>query len=196
MVVLHVFLAGLFMYLCLRYLEPGRQIRVHAALAGAIAYMFSDLFIVHFGNLNLVAVAAWLPMIFLLFWRAQRVRSLGLAVAAGAVFGISTLEGHLQITLYIGLALVVATVVEAATARWSSLRWWLLASRRLCCYLPLSTRASVRAQNCPTRRRLVTLWSRGCWVRCWCLPCSAAASQACTGACGTASQWAIWASFP
>ena len=68
MVVLHVFLAGLFMYLCLRYLEPGRQIRVHAALAGAIAYMFSDLFIVHFGNLNLVAVAAWLPLIFLLFY--------------------------------------------------------------------------------------------------------------------------------
>jgi hypothetical protein len=123
MVVLHVFLAGLFMYLCLRYLEPGRQIRVHAALAGAIAYMFSDLFIVHFGNLNLVAVAAWLPLIFLLLWRAQRARSLGLAVAAGAAFGISTLEGHLQITLYIGLALVVATVVEAATARRSGRGW-------------------------------------------------------------------------
>jgi hypothetical protein len=123
MVVLHVFLAGLFMYLCLRYLEPSRPVRVPAALAGAIAFMFSDLFIVHFGNLNLVAVAAWLPLIFLLFWRALRTRSLGFAVAAGVVCGLSTLEGHLQITLYIALALVVAVAVEAVTARRSGRGW-------------------------------------------------------------------------
>jgi hypothetical protein len=123
MVVLHVFLAGLLMYLCLRYLEPGRPVRIPAAMAGAIAFMFSDLYIVHFGNLNLVAVAAWLPLIFLLFWRALRARSLGLAAGAGAVFGLSTLEGHLQITLYTGLALAVATAVEAVIARRSGRGW-------------------------------------------------------------------------
>ena len=128
MVVLHVFLAGLFMYVCLRYLEPSRPVRVPAALAGAIAYMFSDLFIVHFGNLNLVAVAAWLPLIFLLFWRALRTRSLVFAVGGGVVYGISTLEGHLQITLYIALALVVAVIVEAVTARrpWRGWAWSIL----------------------------------------------------------------------
>jgi hypothetical protein len=99
--VFHIFLAGLFAYLCLRYLEPGRPLRVPAALLGAIAYMFSDLFIVHFGNLNLIAVAAWLPLIFLLFWRSLRGRRLGLAVGAGIALGVSTLEGHLQITLFI-----------------------------------------------------------------------------------------------
>jgi hypothetical protein len=123
MVVLHVFLAGLFMYLCLRHLEPNRPVRIPAALAGAIAYMFSDLFIVHFGNLNLVAVAAWLPLIMLFFWRALRSRSLGFAVGAGVVYGISTLEGHLQITLYIALALVVAVAVEAVTGRRSGRGW-------------------------------------------------------------------------
>jgi hypothetical protein len=123
MAVLHVFLAGLFMYLCLRYLEPGRPLRVPAALLGAIAYMFSDLFIVHFGNLNLIAVSAWLPLIFLLFWRALRRRSLGLALGAGVVFGLSTLEGHLQITLYIGLALAVAAIVDAIAARRSPRGW-------------------------------------------------------------------------
>jgi hypothetical protein len=123
MVVLHVFLAGLFMYLCLRYLEPKRSMRIPAALAGAIAYMFSDLFIVHFGNLNLVAVAAWLPLITLFFWRALRTRRLGFAVGAGVVYGTSTLEGHLQITLYIALALVVAVIVEAVTARRSGRAW-------------------------------------------------------------------------
>ena len=70
--------------------------------------MFSDMFIVHFGNLNLIAVAAWLPLIFLLFWRALRTAAAGLAVGAGVALGVSTLEGHLQITLYIGLALAVA----------------------------------------------------------------------------------------
>jgi hypothetical protein len=114
--VFHVFLAGLFAYLCLRYLEPGRPLRVPAALLGAVAYMFSDLFIVHFGNLNLIAVAAWLPLIFLLFWRSLRGRRLGLAVGAGVVLGVSTLEGHLQITLLIGLALALAALVQSARA--------------------------------------------------------------------------------
>ncbi len=123
MAVLHVFLAGLFMYLCLRYLEPGRSLRLPAALVGAIAYMFSDLFIVHFGNLNLIAVAAWLPLVFLLFWRGLRGRRLGLALAAGVALAISTLEGHLQITLYIGLALVLTTAVEALTSRHSWRGW-------------------------------------------------------------------------
>jgi hypothetical protein len=129
MATLHIFLAGLFMYLCLRYLEPGRPLRAPAALVGALAYMFSDLFLVHFGNLNLIAVAAWLPLIFLLFWRALRSHSLGLAIGAGVVLGLSTLEGHLQITLYIGLALAVAAVVEAVAAHrsWRGWAWSLLA---------------------------------------------------------------------
>ena len=135
MVVLHVFLAGLFMYLCLRFMEPRNgqgspagRVRIPAALLGAIAYMFSDLFIVHFGNLNLVAVAAWLPLVVLLFWRSLRTRNLWLAVGAGIALGISTLEGHLQITLYIGLALTIAAVVDAlamrqARAAQSGRRW-------------------------------------------------------------------------
>jgi len=123
MAVLHVFLAGLFMYLCLRYMEPGRPLRVAAALLGAMAYMFCDLFILHFGNLNLIAVAAWLPLIFLLFWRALRARSLGWALAAGVALGISTLEGHLQITLYIGLALTVVAVAEAVAGHRSRRGW-------------------------------------------------------------------------
>ena len=123
MAVLHIYLAGLFMYLCLRYLEPGRPLRMTAALLGAVAYMFSDMFVVHFGNLNLIAVAAWLPLVFLLFWRAVRMRRLGLAVGAGVVFGLSTLEGHLQITLYIGLALTVTMTVEAILSRRSRRGW-------------------------------------------------------------------------
>ncbi len=117
LVVLHVFLAGLFMYLCLRYLEPeaaGWRMSRPAALLGAAAYMFSDLFIVHFGNLNLVAVAAWLPLVFFLFWRAPRAQSVGWALGAGAALGLSTLAGHLQISLYLGLTLTVLALFFAA----------------------------------------------------------------------------------
>ncbi len=120
MSVLHIFLAGLFMYLCLRYLEPGRPMRIPAAMLGAVAYMFSDLFIVHFGNLNLIAVAAWLPLIVLLFWRALRQQRLSLAVGAGVALGISTLEGHLQITLFVGLALALTAVLAMLSPHHSS----------------------------------------------------------------------------
>jgi hypothetical protein len=121
--VLHIFLAGVSMFLFLRYSEPGHPLRTHAALLGAVAFMFSDLFVVHFGNLNIIAVAAWLPLVALLFWRSLRSRRLGLAVAAGVALGIATLAGHLQITLYTGLGLAVAAVVDAVQSRHMERGW-------------------------------------------------------------------------
>jgi hypothetical protein len=87
-----------------------------AAVTGALAYMLSDLFVVHIGNLNLIGVAAWLPLVVLLFWRALRARSLALAAAAGLVLAVSTLEGHLQITLAIALALALMAATELLPA--------------------------------------------------------------------------------
>ncbi|MBN1217590.1 MAG: YfhO family protein [Anaerolineae bacterium] len=113
--VFHLWLAGVTMYLCLRLLIPTQQAEDNspsprpivplAAFAGAIAFQFSDLFIVHFGNLNLIAVAAWLPLIFLLFHHSLVKSSYGLAAAGGAVLAIATLAGHIQITLFILLTL-------------------------------------------------------------------------------------------
>jgi len=101
----HFWLAGFTMYLCLRRLSINRPLSPPAALAGALAFQFSDLFIVHFGNLNMIAVAAWLPLIFWLFHRSLRQKSFGLAAASGAVLAIATLAGHIQITLFILLTL-------------------------------------------------------------------------------------------
>ena len=114
MAVLHFFLAGAFMYLCLRYLEPRAQMHRLAALGGAIAFMFSDLFITHLGNLNMIAVAAWLPLIFLFYHRAMLERRLSRAAWAGLFFGIATLAGHIQITLFIALALTLYTACQIA----------------------------------------------------------------------------------
>jgi len=123
----HFWLAGTSMYACLRLLniQPAKmQVDPHpsdssisppfitppAAFAGALAFQFSDLFIVHFGNLNMIAVAAWLPLVFLLFHLSLTRSSPGLAAAAGVVLAVATLAGHIQITLFILLALALYTL--------------------------------------------------------------------------------------
>jgi hypothetical protein len=109
--VFHFWLAGATMYLCLRLLKTsGPALSPPAALAGAVAFEFSDLFIVHFGNLNMIAVAAWLPLVFLLFQRSLAQRSFGMAAAAGAALAVATLAGHIQITLFILLTLGLYTL--------------------------------------------------------------------------------------
>ena len=57
----HIWFAGAGMYLLL---ARGLRVRRVAALTAALAFMFSDGFITHFGNLNLNAVASWLPWVF------------------------------------------------------------------------------------------------------------------------------------
>ena len=118
--VLHFFIAGAGMYAFLRFgrwrLEIGDRrsrngisnlqpfdyaqdkspISILAALAGAIAFEFSDLFITHFGNLNLIAVVAWLPLILLFYRRAVTDRRVGLAAIAGIILAVAFLAGHIQ----------------------------------------------------------------------------------------------------
>jgi hypothetical protein len=112
--VFHFWLAGATMYLCLRLLfdptaSPARLSPL-AAFFGAVAFEFSDLFIVHFGNLNMIAVAAWLPLIFLLYHLSLARGRRGLAAAAGAVLAVASLAGHIQITLFILLTLALYTL--------------------------------------------------------------------------------------
>ena len=94
--VLHFFLAGAFMYLCLRFIRKEGPVGRLASLAGAIAFMFSDLFIIHFGNLNMIAAASWLPLIFLFYHRALTDRRVNYALLAGIFLGMAILAGHIQ----------------------------------------------------------------------------------------------------
>jgi hypothetical protein len=110
--VFHIWLAGAGMYLFLKGLLPARPLIVAApwlpgapALLGALAFMFSDYFIVHFGNLNLIAQAAWLPFIFLFYHRSLAERRPGLAVWAGIFLAVAASAGHIQPVLFIVLAL-------------------------------------------------------------------------------------------
>ncbi len=148
--VFHFFLAGTFMYICLRSLPASQRPSVSAskrydakplsrlaALAGAIAFMFSDLFITHFGNLNMIAVAAWLPLIFLCYHRAMTEERPGMAITAGAFLGIATLAGHIQITLFIALTLALYTLHQGRRLLLHSLTRYLVP----CCLVAFCTAA-------------------------------------------------------
>jgi len=149
----HFWLAGVTMYACLRLLiiptAPQASPSIHplAAFAGAIAFQFSDLFIVHFGNLNMIAVAAWLPLVFLLFHHSlggfsqnQTIfctPNYGLAAASGVILAIATLAGHIQITLFILLTLGLYSLFYIYTIILNRSSFSILRSSFLKPFLPL-----------------------------------------------------------
>ena len=92
----HIWWAGVTLYALARGLRFNR----YAAVLAGVAFMFSDLFIIHFGNLNLIAVAAWLPLVLLGVHRYLDGGSLRWALAAGLALGVGSLVGHIQMTLY------------------------------------------------------------------------------------------------
>ena len=110
--IFHFWLAGFGMYLYLRHSPLARRLQIQpiAALTGALAFEFSDLFIVHFGNLNMIAVAAWLPLVMLTFQKGVETGEHRCAWAAGALLAVATLASHIQITLFILLALALYTL--------------------------------------------------------------------------------------
>jgi len=139
--IFHFWWAGVGMYVFLRSQAGGFGVRVSgfrlsrwACLAGALAFMFSDGFLTHFGNLNLIAVASWLPWVFWAYVRGIKKDKLDIrwAIVAGALLGVATLAGHAQITLFILLALALYS------AFWLYLKWGERGSTGLATGLPAS----------------------------------------------------------
>lgn len=110
---LHIWWAGTTLF----WLGRGLGLRRAPALLAGVAFMFSDLFILHLGNLNLIAVASWLPLGLLGVHRTLIEGGRRWALAAGLALGVAALAGHVQMTLYSLMAV----------ALWVGL--WLLLSR-------------------------------------------------------------------
>jgi hypothetical protein len=116
LVVLHVWLAGAGMYLMMRVLLPpaaARSRRLLPPLLAALAYMFSDAFVTHIGNLNIIAVAAWLPFALAALHLALTRGSAGWAATTGLALGVAALAGHAQLTLMVGGALGLYALWQA-----------------------------------------------------------------------------------
>ncbi|VAW31664.1 hypothetical protein MNBD_CHLOROFLEXI01-4496 [hydrothermal vent metagenome] len=109
LVLFHFWLAGVSLYACLRGWQPNNRIAILPAMFGGLAFMFSDLFITHIGNLNLNAAIAWLPLALLGLHRAIEAKGwqsqLGWALFGGLVVSVSTLAGHGQMTFMVGIFL-------------------------------------------------------------------------------------------
>ncbi len=115
----HIWFAGAGMYL---FLARGQGLRRLAALAAALAFMFSDVFLTHFGNLNLNAAASWLPWIFWAYLGNRRMRSDGSPESAHQRIDESTLRPssfvlrhfpstfNLRPSTFAGLLLAIATL--------------------------------------------------------------------------------------
>ncbi len=120
LVIWHFFFAGMTMFFCARLLPQTKPVWRPAALIGSLAFMFSGLFITHIGNLNLIAVAAWLPLVFLALHRAilttRNKPGLSWAISGGAALGVATLAGHGQMTFllaaYLGLYAFYMSLTE------------------------------------------------------------------------------------
>ncbi|MEZ4675448.1 MAG: hypothetical protein R2932_14540 [Caldilineaceae bacterium] len=112
LVVGHLYWAGLGMYVFLRIWlrAPEKQLSRPAAFFGAVAFAFCDPFLLHIGNLNLIAVLSWLPWILAAYQQALYWHSLRWAAIAGFLFAFANFAGHAQSTFYIGLIVSLYTL--------------------------------------------------------------------------------------
>ncbi len=98
---LHIWLAGMGMFLLVRFLD-GRWL---PAMLAAIAFAFSGLLAGRLwaGHSTVYALVAWTPWIVLgLFWSVRDAR-IWTAVIAGLPLGLALLAGHIPSFLYVGM---------------------------------------------------------------------------------------------
>ncbi|MGI6295967.1 MAG: hypothetical protein ACOX3G_07735 [Armatimonadota bacterium] len=98
---LHLFLAQVFMYWLMRELKAEQ----FGSLLAAIIFTFSAFMVLWLELPTFISVAVWLPLAFLLVHRAAAQKSLFWGMLSGATLAMSFLAGHLQIALYVSLAI-------------------------------------------------------------------------------------------
>jgi len=106
---LHVFFAGLFMYLLMKELEVG----LAGALLAAVAWMFAS-FNIGWLHFEVVApMSVFLPLDILCIHRAFRTRTPASTVVAGLTLGFTVMSGHV---ILLGLVYLVAASYAGALA--------------------------------------------------------------------------------
>ncbi len=89
-IIFHFLLGGILSYLYALSINLGR----YAALITAIVFMFSGFLIANIQHPNMLNVAIWLPLLFLLFELAIIRNNFNFAILAGLVLGLQILAGH------------------------------------------------------------------------------------------------------
>jgi hypothetical protein len=115
---IHVFLAGLFMFL---FLRAGYGTRRPAALLGGLAFAFAPKYMAHLagGHINIVSSLAWAPAVLLGLRQAFK-GSLLAAALAGLALALQ-LTAHIQIAYYSGVIGSAFWIWHLAPPLWQSL---------------------------------------------------------------------------
>ena len=100
---LHLFLAGFFMYLFMRYLKLDSV----CSFLSSIIFMYNGFFVAHIkeGHYSMIAAACWLPLIFLFFEITLKKTSVFYGLVTGIPIGLQFLAGHTHTSYYTLLAL-------------------------------------------------------------------------------------------
>ena len=107
-IVLHIFLAGVFMYILMRHWNVARI----AAFVSAIIFMFNGVTISRLEFLSFVSTIIWVPLIFYLLDNAIKKTSLWYGIFTGIAMSIQLLAGHPQTFYYAYLSLVLYWIVR------------------------------------------------------------------------------------
>lgn len=99
-ILVHVFLAGVFMY---AFARASLQLPAWAAIASGTVFMFSGFISQQVGHVNQLNAAVWIPLLFLLIDITIRRRSLLAATGGGVVLAVQILAGHPQ-EVYLSLS--------------------------------------------------------------------------------------------
>jgi len=108
-IIVHYFLAGLFMF----HLARDYTRDTLSALFGGVLFMFSGAMVAHAQHLAIINANAWFPLVFLLARRGLLENQRFYTLAAGVFFGIEILTGHLQHAVLLGLLLFLYFAYEA-----------------------------------------------------------------------------------
>ncbi|MGA3052016.1 MAG: YfhO family protein [Chitinispirillaceae bacterium] len=95
-IILHVFIAGMTMFLFCHY----RGLSYLSSLFAAISFMLCGFFVVHIIHSLMLYILAWLPLIMLFFLRGIENKRPADFIYAAIVLGITIFAGHPQITFY------------------------------------------------------------------------------------------------
>jgi hypothetical protein len=109
-IILHLLVAGLFMYHLAREWKLSSQASTYAGLV----FMLSGFMSVRTIHPGIVFALAWFPLALLLVVRALDGRRLAPALAAGLVMGLAALGGHPQIIMHMAYALSLYVLVHVA----------------------------------------------------------------------------------
>ncbi|MEZ4635630.1 MAG: hypothetical protein R2856_11820 [Caldilineaceae bacterium] len=102
----HLWWAGLGVYVLGRALGFSRP----ASLLAATAFSLSDPLFIHLGNLNLIAVLAWIGWILAAFHLSMMRRSLSWAAVTAVLFAVANYAGHAQSSYFVAMAVGIYAV--------------------------------------------------------------------------------------